>query len=448
MLQKRFYLLLYIQIILFAGLFYVLISTPITNNELFKSIGLLIALIIIAITLYKHLHKSESIIDFLYDQLLTGNYALKPPPKLYKWLHKPNLKKWEELSQQLEKSIIKTQQQAQLTQVIIDNIPIAILSIAQSGEVTFSNQTLRHILRLDKPATRGAIEALWPQLAHLIAQQTPSNTTLTHVTKQYRAQYAVRTSLIRIAHARIRIFTLQNISRELSDQELASWQQLLRTLTHEINNSVSPILSLIQAAQDEYMPRLKTANTINTKKTLLALEQSLSLIGDRSKKLKTFVENYRKLTPKQPVAKQCLNISEVLYKMRILFSSQIHEYKIEWREDLAENALEINADPAYLEQLLINIIKNSIESMQNTGGILHIYSHKFRNAGLTITIKDTGEGIAEAMKAQIFTPFFTTKTGGSGIGLTLCRQLMHMHGGTLTVTSEEQRGSVVTMLFP
>lgn len=224
----------------------------------------------------------------------------------------------------------------------------------------------------------------------------------------------------------------------VAEAETDAWQKLIRVLTHEIMNSIAPIISLSETVTER-----AESNGMNERDYAIML-QAIRTIHRRSKGLLDFVENYRKLTRIPAPTMQSFPVSALFDDMRKLVpAGNIHfVYTVKPAE------LMLYADRSMIEQVLINLLKNAVEACGDSLSP-EVRVEAFRREGMTvITITDNGSGIVPEALDKVFVPFFTTKPGGSGIGLSVCRQIMNRHGGNITVTSEVEKGTEFTMKFP
>lgn len=224
----------------------------------------------------------------------------------------------------------------------------------------------------------------------------------------------------------------------VAEAEAEAWQKLIRVLTHEIMNSIAPIISLSETVTDRVV-----TNGMNERDYGILL-QAMQTIHRRSKGLLDFVENYRKLTRIPAPTLQLFPVSSLFDDLRGLYPAGSVSFSFSVRP----TDLRIYADRVLIEQVLINLLKNAAEACRERS-FPEVRVNAFRREGVpVITVSDNGQGIVPEAIDKVFVPFFTTKQGGSGIGLSVCRQIMNRHGGNITVTSEEEKGTVFTLQFP
>lgn len=264
-------------------------------------------------------------------------------------------------------------------------------------------------------------------------------------------QLAVSGTELKIGNRFFTIASVKNIQYVLEEQETEAWQKLIRVLTHEIMNSITPIASLSstlnlslegmtkETKEGEFSLQVNDANEIR---------EALQTINRRSLGLIGFVEKYRNLT-RIPIPSFKLFRLDYFFKhIQHLFEKECNEKNIFFRTYVMPDDLELSADEELLEQVMINIIKNAIHALEGISSakidIKALYNARDR---ITIQVTDNGHGILKEVLDKIFIPFFTTKQKGSGIGLSLSRQIMKLHGGSISAKSIPEEGTIISLVF-
>jgi signal transduction histidine kinase len=247
----------------------------------------------------------------------------------------------------------------------------------------------------------------------------------------------------------MKLISLQNIQNELEEKEMEAWQNLVRVLTHEIMNSVTPISSLAGTMEDEIRDHIKNHSDKPISDDQLAdIHLSLQTISKRSENLIQFVKEFRSLTHIPKPKPQTFLVCTLLDEISMLFKKDMAEKNIRLQLSIDPPDLTILADRGLIEQVLINLVKNATQSFEDQANktifISAYYNDKQRPV---ISVRDTGVGIDPEALEKIFIPFFTTKKTGSGIGLSLSRQIMRQHQGTLSVKSTVGEGTEFFMRF-
>lgn len=232
-----------------------------------------------------------------------------------------------------------------------------------------------------------------------------------------------------------RLYTLQNVQPVIQKNETDAQQQLVRVLTHEIMNSLTPIISLADTLCEGV-----EQDTLDHDDLLMALQA----INRRSNGLLQFVENYRKLQRISKPQFEDVRIGDLVADLQHLYPDSIFHYEIE-NEDQR-----LLMDRSHIEQVLINLLKNALEAVENEEiPYIRLTTHLSSNKrDFIISITDNGKGILPEVMERIFVPFFTTKTNGSGIGLSICKQIVTLHGGTITASSKPGDKTTFSVVLP
>ena len=232
-----------------------------------------------------------------------------------------------------------------------------------------------------------------------------------------------------------RSYTFQNVQPVIQKNETDAQQQLVRVLTHEIMNSLTPIISLADTLCEGV-----EQDTLDHDDLLMALQA----INRRSNGLLQFVENYRKLQRISKPQFEDVRIGDLVADLQHLYPDSIFHYEIE-NEDQR-----LLMDRSHIEQVLINLLKNALEAVENEEiPYIRLTTHLSSNKrDFIISITDNGKGILPEVMERIFVPFFTTKTSGSGIGLSICKQIVTLHGGTITASSKPGDKTTFSVVLP
>jgi len=265
------------------------------------------------------------------------------------------------------------------------------------------------------------------------------------------SQLLVRVSLLKLEDRTLRIYSLQDIRNQLEANEIESWQKMTRVLSHEISNSVTPISTLGDGIQMKLKQGRKDekGRLIIEKDAAMDLLQSSGLIQERSDALVEFMEHYKNFSRLPNPIPGKIVVAEFLEGIELLFSEDFNNQGIRFSFELQDPSMVIHADKNLLEQAFINLVRNSIDALKAIpGGIIQIKASMLEKLHLKLEISDNGPGISPEHESQVFIPFFTTKQKGTGIGLSIVRKIINMHGGTIQVDSGEDRGSTFVIRLP
>jgi signal transduction histidine kinase len=246
----------------------------------------------------------------------------------------------------------------------------------------------------------------------------------------------------------VKLVSIQNIQSELEEKEMEAWQNLVRVLTHEIMNSVTPISSLAGTIESELKHHFDEKTPVLSPEELKDIHLSLQTISKRSEGLIRFVKEFRSLTNIPKPKPTVIMTRALLEEIWMLHKMELTEKGIQLAIDVYPEDLTILADKGMIEQVLINLVKNAIQSFdEQTDRKITLRAFVSEKSRPVILVKDNGTGIDPDAIDKIFIPFFTTKKSGSGIGLSLSRQIMRQHQGTLNVKSEAGKGTEFFLRF-
>jgi nitrogen fixation/metabolism regulation signal transduction histidine kinase len=256
-------------------------------------------------------------------------------------------------------------------------------------------------------------------------------------------QVSLRLSEIRLKNGRMKVITLNNIGNELETKEMESWIRLIRVMTHEIMNSIAPITSLSETLLLLYnTPETSGAENLRSN-TIEAFET----IHSTARGLLSFVDSYRKFTGIPKPVVHAFALKPLLEKIIHLERKAIKEKNIKLQVESIDDNVEVLADEKLITQVLVNLLKNAIEAIDPIeNGQIIIRPHKQTTGQVSIDICNTGKPITQDVLSNIFIPFFTTKETGTGIGLSISRYIMRLHGGKLTHSISPEGWTVFSII--
>jgi nitrogen fixation/metabolism regulation signal transduction histidine kinase len=370
----------------------------------------------------------------LYFPENTGNNSLTD---LNKSLNKVNI---------LIKDIkFELQEQEQYFKTIIEHISTGIITYNKSGTIFLSNSTAKKLLHHEHLTHIDQISRIDKKLYAILKEIQPGDQKMVTINgNQGTIQLSLKSMLFKTSNEELQLVTIQDIKNELETTELESWIKLIRVLTHEIMNSIAPITSLSQTILGYFKNSEK--NQLN-EKIIGNTIKGLEIINERGIGLISFVDSYRKLTKLPQPKKENIHIKNLCEKIITLTSVETHEFPVKFKIDIFPANMEIYADEKQLSQVLINLIKNSKESLVNNQNGNIIITGQINELGKPqLEVIDNGRGIPTEIANKIFIPFFTTKESGSGIGLSLSRQIILKHGGNMNIKSVAGK-TTVTLVF-
>lgn len=355
------------------------------------------------------------------------------------------------------------EEQVRYLENMVQHIGIPLISFRDDGTVELMNRAARRLLRTGPIRNVEALSELSPVLVEHLRTLEPGRQAMVRVTEDDRTmQLSVSVSRFRLRDEAHAIATIQDLRNELEEKEMEAWQQLTRVLTHEIMNSVAPISSLASTAHRLLVDASASGDgaggngtdakagsgTEHTTEVTADAREAVETIERRSKGLISFVDSYRSFTKIPNPKFEVLEAGEMFENVRRLLRVQIEEHDLACEIRVEPSPLEFTADPELIEQVLINLTLNAMQAVEGRDGArIEMRARIDRRSRPVLQIVDNGPGIPPDVQERIFVPFFTTKEDGSGIGLSLSRQIMRLHGGTLTVRSNPDVETVFTLRF-
>jgi PAS domain S-box-containing protein len=354
------------------------------------------------------------------------------------------------VNQQIQQLKIENRQQEQYFRTLLEHLAAGIITYDKKGFILHANSSAKKLLSMDVLTHLQQIERKDLKLFQTIKNIRPSERRLVaSVTAQGEIQLSLKATSFKTNDNELVILSIQDIKNELDEKEIESWMKLIRVLMHEIMNSITPITSLSESLSNIYSAGGKPVlpEEINIK-TIATTLQGLNVIKEQGRGLMSFVESYRQLTRVPEPDKKLFKVADLLGRVQILYNSLEKSDRIDLTLSLKNSDLEIFADQNLISQVLINLVKNALEANENNNdGKIRIVASEDKDNHPEICVIDNGPGIAEENIDEIFVPFFTTRQNGSGIGLSISKQIMRVHGGNLKVRSVPNKETSFCLSF-
>ena len=335
---------------------------------------------------------------------------------------------------------------------LVEQVGVGLISYTKDGNVEIFNNAAKRLLQISQLSNIGDIGNKYPELFKCIVELQPDNHQVMKViTEQSVLFLSLKLSIFKSEKKTLNLLSIQNIRAELEQNELDSWQKLIRVLTHEISNSISPITSLANTTK-KYFVKKGTGSILNIHELDDALlhktVDSLDTIETTGRGLIDFVGKYKSLTALPQPKFEKFPICDMFNKLHTLLLEEAESNTIALLFISSPKTLELTADFSLLEKVLINLIKNAFQALgKSTDGKVHVSAFKNIENRVIIEVKDNGGGIPSNIIDDIFIPFYTTKNSGSGIGLSLSRQIMRLHSGAIKVNSIPNKETVFSLVF-
>jgi two-component system, NtrC family, nitrogen regulation sensor histidine kinase NtrY len=328
-------------------------------------------------------------------------------------------------------------------EVIAECAGIGFVVLDEGGRVDFANEAIGSILGRSVLKDARALDGLGGGLLErFMSMKNGEKASIRLDSGGERLHLLVSARDFILLREKFRLISVQNILPELEANEMDAWQELARVLMHEIMNSIAPISSLAFTATAllaKILDRDGTGGGALSDEGRDAMS-AVETIAKRSRSLLAFVENYRKVLKVPRPSRALFRCDELLAKVRALMEASLREKGIALKLSVVPAGLRLTADEGLIEQALINLVKNSIEALEGTQRpTIEIDARPGPDGRPVLEVVDNGRGIPSESMDRIFIPFFTTKVEGSGVGLSLCRRIMRLHGGSISPSSSDGR---------
>ncbi|QIK54415.1 GHKL domain-containing protein [Dysgonomonas sp. HDW5B] len=407
----------------------VALTTYLITQQEYVYIGVSVLLMLYSLkSLYSHYKKFNQNILFLLNALDNGDYS-------FHFTEAKTSKREKELNQMMNrikdiltrarKEVIENEK---FLSLIIESVSTGIIILDPNNNVHATNHATNQLLGLPVFTHLNQLKPIDESLPELFKNlEVKDNTQIKIANEREEIQISLNVSKITLKKGTMKVITLNNIGNELEAKEMESWIRLIRVMTHEIMNSIAPITSLTETLLFSYKMQSAEAPDDSLRRNTV---DALETISSTAKGLITFVDSYRKFTGVPTPQFRKFELVPLLEKVLHLESSNMEEKGIESSIIYTNKHIELNADEGQITQILVNIIKNAVEAINNSKGKIEIRVSESENK-VSIDIYNNGDPIPSEIAAHIFIPFFTTKDYGTGIGLSVSRYIMRLHGGNL-----------------
>ncbi|MBC3539867.1 sensor histidine kinase [Rufibacter sediminis] len=340
--------------------------------------------------------------------------------------------------------------QHQHLQRILELVDTGILSYElDSGDVVLLNESLKKLLQMPFLRTIHALEKRHPSLYKEVIHLPPGHPMIaliqTPSLERSTYKFMLSGTVFQNEGKRYKLVAFQNVNDALEETESRAWQKLLNVMTHEIMNSIAPISSLADTLKNRLQ---ETVVTEVSPLDLEELEEGISTIKYRSQGLLKFAQTYRNLSKITHLNQERIRLQDIFQNLRRLMHPSLAQKNIKLNLILQDPNLTLEADPNLLDQVLINLLVNAMDAVKESPAPeITLSAYAASEGKVVIKISDNGTGMSKEVQEKIFIPFFSSKKNGSGIGLSLCKQIIMLHKGTIQVQSEEGKGTSFFLFF-
>jgi two-component system nitrogen regulation sensor histidine kinase NtrY len=436
--SRNFYFNIITRVLLIVLLSLLMAYLVVAIQSVRLSIICFLAITGLTFGLISYLNATNKNLRYFFDSVKNDDSSLSFPVDSKNKSLKELYKSMNRVNSQIQQLKIENREREQYFGKILEHIATGILTYNNKGFILHANSSAKRLLSAEVLTHLKQLSRIDEKLYESIKNLKPDERKLISMTtKNGETQLSLKSASFRTGENELIILAVQDIKNELDEKELESWMRLIRVLMHEIMNSIAPITSLSESLTNIYSTGGKPVETEQiTNKTISTTLQGLNVIKEQGKGLMAFVESYRKLTRIPKPEKKLFKVSDLLSRIEILNNSMEKLNNCTLSYHLSDPDLEIFGDENLISQVLINLIKNAIEANENNpNGKINIIADTNQDHKPEICISDNGPGISEENLEQIFVPFFTTREKGTGIGLSISKQIIGAHGGSLKVRS-------------
>ncbi len=450
MISKKLYINIIIRVSLIVALTMLLGWLIFKEQSIRFSIICTLTIIIMTVSLITYLNRTNRNIRFFFDSVKNDDSNLTFPVDNKSGNLKELHQSMNNVNQQIQNLKIENRQQEQYFQKILELLATGIITYDNKGFIHHANSAAKRLLALEVLTHLQQIERVDHNLLRTIQNLKPHERHLASVnTKPGEIQLLLKSTAFGSSDSELTILSIQDIKHELDEKEVDSWMKLIRVLMHEIMNSITPITSLSESLSDIYKPGDKpVAPHEIDEKAIARTIQGLNVIKEQGKGLMEFVESYRKLTRIPKPEMKLFKVADLFSRVKVLTPSFENIGRTDISFSINDPDLHIFADENLISLVLINLIKNAFEANgNNADASIRVTAGHDLNGQKEICVSDNGPGISKENLEEIFVPFFTTRENGSGIGLSISKQIMAAHSGTLKVRSVPDKETIFCMSF-
>ena len=420
------------------------------KNLWLESIPVFLLLIISFANIIYHVDGVNRKLTYFFDAVRNEDLTLHFPENMSTPSLEALHKSMNGINSLISEVMIKHEHREKFFKGMLSSSATGIIAVDETGYIEIINPAALRLSGLSHIAHINLLKQKNNALYDVLEQIQPGQVqTLKMLDGQELKHLSIKVSHLKYRKKSYRVYSIYDIKAELEENELDSWQKLIRVLTHEIMNSIAPITSMSNSLHSVFIKKGKAVKPQDIDKQIIHQTlQGLEVIEQQGKGLINFVEAYRKLTkvPK-PVFKP-INIDNFFSRILLLIQTKLDEENIQL-EIIRKNAgKDLVADEKLLSHVMINLLNNSIEGLRSINNkVIRITITNNANGRLVISISDNGIGIPAENLEKVFVPFFTTRENGSGIGLSLSRQIMRLHKGSISVQSTPGNETTFSLVF-
>jgi len=449
---NNFNLNLIVRLVIYTILIFVFVYVILEKNWFFTPvfIGLLIA--INFWSLFHFLGENNRDLKYFIESVKQRDFSHRYHTQSKNKFKKELEDAYRAIFDQFKKISIEKESHYHLLQTINEQTGAALICFSKEGALKLINPVAKKLIGNPTLKSISDLENAQPELYEVLQSTSIIRNTIVNINlKKISVKVSVSIKDFSLVDEQLKIIHIQNINAALEENETKSWQKLIRVLTHEILNSLTPVVSLTGATaqllqnSDDSLKALKQIDS----EDIQDIYKSILTVQDRSKNLINFVNAFKSISKLPRPQYADIDLQKVFGRIYNLLETDINKKGILLKYEIEKKANYIRADMEMLEQVIINLVFNAIDAVFEINIPQINFDIKSESAeSIIMIVKDNGCGIEQKDLEQIFIPFYTTKKKGSGIGLSLVRQIVHLHKGNIQIESEVGVGTKVFLRLP
>jgi two-component system nitrogen regulation sensor histidine kinase NtrY len=449
MVFKKLYIQVIIRVLILLATSIVLSKVFFSTAYIHTTLVFVFLLILETAELVRYLNRTNRQLARFFSSLLEKGSSMHADKKGVGRSYAQLIDHLERVNELIQKERIEKEKERNYFNYLIEHIGVGIIAYDENGKVNLINPAAKRIFGLNHIPDISLLNRFNPEFKKTLLNLAVQRHTLISVIVNNELLYlTVRKALFKLENQSVYLITFQDINSELDKKELDSWQKIIRVLTHEIMSTISPVTSLSEHLLNKIrIKEEKTSAGTRDQGISRDITEGLEIISSRGQGLMDFVQHYHSLTHLPVPETEEFHLKTFLEKVVNLFRPELEKNGIEVILNVKEGVV-LYADSNLIQQVMINLIKNAIHALKDTSNKkLHIEGVKDTNAVVQISVRDNGCGIDPDNMENIFIPFYSTRTEGSGIGLSLAKQIMRLHNGQISVKSEIGKGTEFILKF-
>jgi two-component system nitrogen regulation sensor histidine kinase NtrY len=449
MVYRKLFIQVILRVLIIVLTSFALSKLFFSDQYIHTSLVISLLLIVETIEMIWHLNKTNRQLSRFFSSLPEKGSSLHIEKKVMDKSYNQLITQLERVNELIQKERIETEKDINYLNYIIEQIDAGILTYDEEGKVDMTNPAAKRIFGVNHIPDISFLNRFNPEFEKILDKLVAGKHVLiSAIIRNELIHLSIRKALFKLENQTVNLITFQDINSELDKKEFDSWQKIIRVLTHEIMSTISPVTSLSEHLLKKIKGKSGKTDTSGNKQGIEDdVIEGLEIIKSRGKGLTDFVQYYRSLTQLPVPEIEEFHLKTFLERIVNLFMPDFEKKRIGLKLEVQEGVV-LCADSNQVQQVLINLIRNAIHALKDVPEKkIDIKGRKDQNAIVLISIKDNGCGISQENMENIFIPFYSTRKEGSGIGLSLAKQIMRLHNGQISVKSELNKGTEFILRF-